>query len=154
MSRERACRLAPNTTCALISISTPKVVYQSRPVSAGWGVPPLALAFSDVSHGTPDYDDGYTRFDSVMATAAVRLARQAEAAGCEDLVVHCDKGLSRSVGIALALHEAGFGDLTLWECHRPTQANELVLQHLRAVAKRPNVGTKLPAEAAGRSRSA
>lgn len=134
MSRARACRLQPNATCALISISTPTVVYADSPRREGWKVA-LHLAFSDVAHCVPFEGDPYTRFDEPMASAATKTASLAKDAGCEDLVIHCDKGLSRSVAIASSLAEAGFGDLQLWECHRPWQANELVVRLMRSTLR-------------------
>lgn len=137
MSRVRAARLVPNTSCALLSISTPTRPYPISPQYAGWA-DVLQLEFHDVANEVPadDWLDTYIRFSADEAARSCEFARRALSAGIEDLVIHCDAGLSRSVGIAESLRRAGWADLKLWECSAPLQANELVLRKMEKLLKR------------------
>lgn len=131
MSRARAARLIPNASCALVSISTPARSYDVSPRGKGWaGV--LRLEFHDVANEVPpdDWLDTYVRFTSAHAGRVCVFAHGAISAGIEDLVIHCDAGLSRSVAIAESLRRAGLADLKLWECTAPLQANDLVLRRM------------------------
>ena len=140
MSRLRAQRLRPNPSCALISISTPGKPYARELPTKGW-LGFLALEFDDVAHQVPEHlgepsdwlTTSFIRFNEADASRVVFAARKAADAGCKDLVIHCDAGLSRSVAIAESLRAAGLGELKLWECDKPLRANPLVLQHMRRV---------------------
>lgn len=145
MSRLRALKLRPNGTCALISISTPGKDYSVAIRAGGWSRY-LALQFDDVASQAPaqlgDEQDwlvqAFARFDEEDAREVADFIRGAAADGCEDLVVHCDAGLSRSVAIAEAARRAGLADMQLWECEQPLRANPLVLMHMRdALAAAP-----------------
>lgn len=131
MSRARAAKLIPNVTCALVSISTPTKPYSFGLQLDGWG-DVLRLEFHDVANdvAADDWLDTYVRFTDVQAQRVSGFAQQAAAAGIEDLVIHCDAGLSRSVAIAESLRRAGLADLRLWECSAPLQANDLVLRRM------------------------
>lgn len=130
MSRRRACRLRSNRTCGLISISTPLGHYDQYPARAGWAFY-LDLKFHDVKHVAPDYEDGYVRFNAGHAHKIVEGALLCRDQGVEDLVIHCDMGLSRSVAVAESLREAGLGQLCCWETSSTEQANTLVLSFMR-----------------------
>ncbi len=132
MSRERACHLRSNRTCGLISISTPLGHYDQYPARTGWACY-LELKFHDVKHGAPDYEDGYVRFNAGHAHKIVEAVLQCRALGVEDLVIHCDKGFSRSVAIAESLRAAGLGPLSCWETLSTDQANMLVLKIMAEV---------------------
>ncbi len=127
MSRDRACQLRSNRTCAMVSISTPMGHYDAYPGRTGWAVY-LELKFHDVNHAGPEYGDGYTRFTLGHAHKIVEAALQCRDSGVEDFVIHCDKGYARSVAIAESLRAAGFGQLWCWETPSIAQANTLVLE--------------------------
>lgn len=138
MSRARALRLRPNATCALISISTPGKLYFTEPRAEGW-LGFLALVVDDVANEVPEHlalpgdwlATSFSRFSEADAIEVATRVRLWQSLGCEDLVIHCDAGLSRSVGVGEALWRAGVGELRLWECEQPLQANPLVLTRMR-----------------------
>lgn len=140
MSRSRAASLIPNRTCALISISTPGKAYPLGPRAAGWyGV--LHLDFHDIATAVPLQDWLYVSFSELQAHQAVAAVREWRAGGVEDLILHCDAGLSRSVAMAESLRRVGMGPLTLWECRTPLQANELVLRLMASALGHPRVAS-------------
>lgn len=140
MSRSRAASLIPNRTCALISISTPGKAYPLGPRLDGWfGV--LHLDFHDIGTAVPLEDWLYISFREQQAHQAVAAVREWQAAGVEDLVLHCDAGLSRSVAMAESLRRVGVGSLSLWECRTPLQANELVLRLMASALGSPRTAS-------------
>jgi predicted protein tyrosine phosphatase len=94
----------PNEVC--ISITSPAVQAELR---SGWRAV-LRLQFSDIDVVLParwNLASVSTLFTGKMAHQVVKFARvHADA----DFVVHCEAGISRSPGVALALHEILTGE--------------------------------------------
>lgn len=94
----------PNEVC--ISITSPAVQAE---LQGGWRAM-LRLQFSDIDVVLParwNVGSVTTLFTGKMAHQVVKFAREHADA---DFVVHCEAGISRSPGVALALHEILTGE--------------------------------------------
>jgi len=104
---------------ALISIGSPGQMWDID--EARWTAGVLRLGFDDI--GVPELtrSSGQVLHGPTIEHihAAIQFAKDAEREGVQRLVVHCRKGRSRSVGIALALLAAR---------RPPGEACQLILQ--------------------------
>jgi predicted protein tyrosine phosphatase len=94
----------PNEVC--ISITSPTIRAE---LQGGWRAV-LPLQFSDIDVVLParwNVASATTLFTGKMAHEVVKFAREHADA---DFVVHCEAGVSRSPGVALALHEILTGE--------------------------------------------
>jgi predicted protein tyrosine phosphatase len=93
MARSDACALEPEPGQHLISISTPGVRYESEP---SYGFRTLALRFGDVSDALDEI--------AMQERDAISIWRFVEDVSPVDtLYIHCDAGMSRSVGVGVVL---------------------------------------------------
>ena len=82
----------------MISVSSPSLEYP-QPVRPGGDVRVvLPVAFEDVTGGPGAISDD-------DATRIARFVKFQISRGVEDLIIHCDAGISRSAGVAVAVAE-------------------------------------------------
>lgn len=136
MSRREACWYCEeqhDDECAMISISDPRMGYDSAPFCSKENkvVEILRLKFSDADRPGRDvygYDAGV---DDLMSDDDARMVAEfvAKYRG-QNIIVHCDAGISRSAGVAAAImkhltgddsavFDSGFWRPNMW-CYRKT----------------------------------
>ena len=103
MSRREAIRLCYKPSggrkVSMISISAPGDAYESHPVVRNGIKAILPVSFFDVTKSS-QAQPAITKEDADKI-AQVILFRRSK--GCEDFVIHCDAGMSRSAGVARAM---------------------------------------------------
>lgn len=92
--------IAPPPNCGIVSIKTPR--DPDAALKEGWGAI-LRLSFFDADDPKDQADKAGTLFDE--EAAKLILAFVNEHAGLDELVVHCDLGISRSAAVAILLGE-------------------------------------------------
>lgn len=103
LSRREAVRLCYKPSggreISMISISTPNDVYESIPVVRNGIKAILPVSFFDVTEESEE-------FPSISKEDADKIARfilHRRDRGCQNFVIHCDAGMSRSAGVARAM---------------------------------------------------
>lgn len=117
MSRDAAvryCHQQHSSSAAIISISTPYITYHSAPfisdINNVTGI--LRLQFADADRpGSIDVYGKITNLADMMSDDDARkIAAFVKAHEENDIIVHCDAGISRSSGVAAALLKHRCGD--------------------------------------------
>jgi len=133
MSRERAVDWEPNTQTAAVSIGTPDHDYPSSIKMIGWA-DTLYLNFWDIGDIDPDDwlykarwgDKEPVLFDRHMAIRVVSFVL-AYHGKIDDLLIHCDMGISRSVGMATAIKDSIMeSEIKLWDVPNERRMNKRV----------------------------
>lgn len=103
MNRRDATRLcykpSSGRKISMISIFTPGDEYQSGPVVRNGVKALLTVGFCDVSEDSPE-TPAITQEDADKIAQFI-LYRVSK--GCDDFIIHCDAGMSRSAGVARAM---------------------------------------------------
>jgi predicted protein tyrosine phosphatase len=118
MSRESAIVYTPDNEC-LISISTPFVNYETHLPTEGW-YDRIQFQFHDAAKSIPGIE--IVLFDNVMASIMLEYIRLHHG---RDFVIHCDAGMSRSVGVGVVLRDF-FGYNVTFEVGTDQHRNSLV----------------------------
>ena len=122
-SRAQAEALSPELTTAVISITAPGSPRAA--LEEGW-LDVLRLEFDDAlqpSTAVPElvlFDEWFAR----------RIHDFVDLYQTSDFMVHCEAGMSRSVGVAVFLHEAYEAEVTLHAAGSFSAANSLVTRML------------------------
>lgn len=96
--KELAEQLEGRPTAAVISITSPPPHGRLAKLRDGWGAK-LCLQFEDLSQPWQNYPI----FTRGMAQAVVNFVIYQRQTAIEELVVHCEAGVSRSVAVAAAV---------------------------------------------------
>lgn len=116
MSRREACWYCEephDETCAMISISDPRMGYDSAPFCSQENnvVEILRLQFSDADQPGLDVYGNETGIEDLMSDDDARRVAEFVAKYREhNIIVHCDAGFSRSAGVAAAITKYLTGD--------------------------------------------
>lgn len=100
MPRHKAVAIAPPPNCAIVSIKTP--FDDEASLAAGWRAI-LRLSYFDTDDAKDSSIVPGTVFDAEKAGQVLDFVEAN--IDCEELVVHCDLGVSRSAAVALVLGE-------------------------------------------------
>jgi len=92
--------IAPPPNCGVISIKTPR--DPDAALKEGWSAI-LRLSFFDADNPKDQTDKAGMLFDEAGAKQILAFVK--ENAGLDELVVHCDLGISRSAAVAILLGE-------------------------------------------------
>lgn len=125
LPRHLAEQIHPSPNCGVISLTTPG--DPDATLHADWAAV-LRLAFHDADVVEPNR----VVFNAAMANEIVEFLRANEQ--LDELVIHCDLGISRSAGVALFIRDAL--DLPVFRRGTPvdqrySQYNRLVYRLLR-----------------------
>lgn len=100
LPRHMAEAIAPPPNCGIISIKTPS--DPDAALNEGWSAI-LRLSFLDADDPKDQAGKESVLFDDAAAKRILAFVR--ENAGLDELVVHCDLGISRSAAVAILLGE-------------------------------------------------
>ena len=119
----RYCHQPHSRKTVMISISDPYESYRTKPFTSSDNgvVSVLCLSFCDADRpGTDVYGHMVTERDLMTDADASRVAALVKGHPNEDVIVHCDAGISRSAGVAAAIAKFRSGDDTvIFKSYRP-----------------------------------
>lgn len=124
-NREQALALAPDPTAIMLSISAPGDAPDLDPAAF------MSLANFEF-HDIIESEEGLVSFNETMAQRVLDFVEKHETTA-ETILVHCDAGLSRSVGVGVFLADLFSVPLTTHACGHISFANGEVKRILNRV---------------------
>lgn len=143
MSRERAYRLNPNSTCALLCLEVSGKEYSKYFKTNGWNSF-LKVPFYEpvMSFKVPEGSTDESVQDNIALNLAIEFAINLKEE-IEDLVIIFDEGKNLNTAIAVGLSKENVGTLRLWDSSED-DIDQKVVALVRNYARcHDNLGSRL-----------